>query len=97
MADQRQSAVRRRRRCHKIRKNRISIPDAFAALNGFDFARTGTGLYGPLVEPPSKKDDDTMKPASVCTGREAWESAPDVLAIFYPHAQTIATAPSWPP
>ncbi|OBG23440.1 DNA sulfur modification protein DndB [Mycobacterium sp. 852002-51057_SCH5723018] len=67
---------------HRVRQSRVSIAEAFQALALFDFSRTSTALYGTLVEPPTKKEDGTFtKPASR-TGREAWESAAQVLADF---------------
>lgn len=76
-----------------VRGKGLSITEAFTALNQFDFARTGTGLYNTLVEPPVTKEDGTVtKPASR-TGREAWESAAQVLAEFImdhrPDAATV--------
>lgn len=60
----------------------VAIKEAFTALGQFDFSRTGTGLYDTLVEPPTQKEDGTMtKPASK-TGRDAWESAAQVLSDF---------------
>src|SRR5271166_777203 len=65
---------------HQVRTEGVSITQAFTALSQFDFSRTGTSLYGTLVEPPDPEKKDS-KPASR-TGREAWESAADVLADF---------------
>ena len=67
---------------HRVRENGLSIAQAFEALRQFDFSRTGTGLYGTLVEPPTEKEDGTFTKPGGRTGRDAWESAAEVLAQF---------------
>jgi len=67
---------------HEVRSTGISTSQAFTALSQFDFSRTGTGLYGTLVEAPTKKDDGTLTKPTSKTGRDAWESAAHILAEF---------------
>lgn len=60
----------------------VPIDQALGILGQFDFSRTGTGLHGTLVEPPTTKDDGTVTKPSSKTGRDAWEGAAKVLAEF---------------
>lgn len=70
----------------QVRQQGVSITDAFTALNRFDFTRASNSLHGTLVDPPTqeRQKDGTVKDkaAAVRTGREAWESAADMLANF---------------
>lgn len=58
-----------------VEEDDMTIAEAFAALHGFNFARTGTSLYGTLVDPPSSSSG-TPKAR---TGRDAWEGAAGVF------------------
>lgn len=67
---------------HRVRESGLTIARAFEALQQFDFSRTATGLYGTLVEPPTENEDGTFTKPTGRTGRDAWESAAEVLAQF---------------
>ena len=62
---------------HDLTRKELTIPEAFAVLNDFDFSRAGTGLHNTLVEPPTEESGPRGR-----TGRDAWEGAAQVLVEF---------------